>query len=102
MAQFHFNEHIFKLEQEEYASEGITVEHIEFTDNQACLDLLEMKSTGIFSMIDEEISVPRGSDDGFRSKLMVKHSKVCCARGVRLVGVGAMLRCESTARAVCA
>jgi hypothetical protein len=34
--QFHFNEHIFKLEQDEYASEGITVEHITFTDNQVC------------------------------------------------------------------
>jgi hypothetical protein len=35
--QFHFNEHIFKLEQDEYASEGITVEHITFTDNQVGL-----------------------------------------------------------------
>jgi myosin heavy subunit len=79
--QFHFNEHIFKLEQAEYASEGITVEHIEFTDNQACLDLLEMKATGIFAMIDEEINVPRGSDEGFRSKVATKHGKVCvCVR----------------------
>ena len=77
-AQFHFNEHIFKLEQDEYASEGITVEHITFTDNQACLDLLELKSTGIFAMIDEEINVPKGSDEGFKSKLLVKHAK---ARG---------------------
>lgn len=72
--QFHFNEHIFKLEQEEYASEGITVEHIEFSDNQACLDLLELKSTGLFSMIDEEINIPRGSDEGFLSKAITKHS----------------------------
>ena len=74
--QFHFNEHIFKLEQQEYESEGITVEHIEFTDNQACLDLLEMKGTGVFAMIDDEINVPRGSDEGFRSKVVQKHGKV--------------------------
>ena len=74
--QFHFNEHIFKLEQQEYESEGITVEHITFTDNQACLDLLEMKGTGIFAMIDDEINVPKGSDDGFRSKVVQKHAKV--------------------------
>ena len=43
---------------------------------QACLDLLELKSTGIFAMIDEEINVPKGSDEGFKSKLMAKHGKV--------------------------
>jgi myosin heavy subunit len=44
--------------------------------SQACLDLLEMKGTGVFSMIDEEINVPKGSDEGFKSKLLLKHAKV--------------------------
>jgi hypothetical protein len=35
--QFHFNEYIFKLEQAEYASEGIPVDLIEFKDNQPTL-----------------------------------------------------------------
>jgi myosin heavy subunit len=73
--QFHFNEHIFTLEQEEYAKEGVSVDSTDFVDNQACLDLLEKARTGIFSMIDEEISVPKGSDDGLLQKCMRDHGK---------------------------
>eukprot|EP00937_MAST-01D_sp_MAST-1D-sp2_P004504 g4504.t1 len=68
--QFHFNEHIFSMEQEEYTRQGINVEHITYVDNTPCLELLEAKGTGIFAMIDEEINVPRGSDDGFLQKVM--------------------------------
>lgn len=48
--------------------------YYQFEDNQPTLDLLEMKQSGIFSMIDEEISVPRGSDEGLLSKIFQKHS----------------------------
>eukprot|EP01029_Cantina_marsupialis_P007646 TRINITY_DN185_c0_g4_i1.p1 TRINITY_DN185_c0_g4~~TRINITY_DN185_c0_g4_i1.p1 ORF type:complete len:2063 (-),score=796.14 TRINITY_DN185_c0_g4_i1:239-6427(-) len=73
--QFHFNDHIFRMEQDEYKSEGIPVDNIQFIDNQPCLDLLEMRGTGVFSMIDEEINVPKGSDAGFLSKVFQKHNK---------------------------
>jgi len=73
--QFHFNEHIFRIEQEEYEKEGIDVSAIEFADNQPTLDMLEAKSTGIFAMIDEEINVPKGSDLGFLSKVLKAHAK---------------------------
>lgn len=74
--QQHFNSYIFKLEQEEYAREGVPVDLIEFRDNQITLDLLEKpKGEGIFSMIDEEIAVPRGSDEGFLKKVITKHQK---------------------------
>jgi hypothetical protein len=36
-----FNQHIFKLEQEEYAREKIEWSSISFVDNQECLDLIE-------------------------------------------------------------
>lgn len=36
-----FNQHIFKLEQEEYAREKIEWSSITFVDNQECLDLIE-------------------------------------------------------------
>jgi myosin heavy subunit len=71
--QFHFNDHIFSLEQTEYEKEGISVAHITFVDNQPTLDLLEKKGTGIFSMVDEEINVPRGSDDGVLQKILKNH-----------------------------
>jgi myosin heavy subunit len=71
--QFHFNNHIFLMEQQEYAKEGISVSNIQFEDNQSTLDLLELGFTGIFSMIDEEINVPRGSDEQLLSKMFQKH-----------------------------
>jgi myosin heavy subunit len=73
--QFHFNEYIFKIEQAEYASEGVPVDMIEFKDNQPTLDLLEAKAGGVFAMVDEEISVPKGSDEGLVKKLLAKHEK---------------------------
>ena len=67
--QFHFNEHIFKLEQEQYISEGVPVDNITFVDNQPALDLIEKKRIGIIAMIDEEIRTPKGSDIKMLSKL---------------------------------
>nr|XP_018685159.1 PREDICTED: myosin-2-like isoform X2 [Musa acuminata subsp. malaccensis] len=39
--QQHFNRHLFKLEQEEYAQDGIDWAKVEFLDNANCLNLLE-------------------------------------------------------------
>ncbi|KAF9680941.1 hypothetical protein SADUNF_Sadunf06G0173900 [Salix dunnii] len=39
--QQHFNEHVFKMEQEEYRKEAINWSYIEFIDNQDVLDLIE-------------------------------------------------------------
>ena len=72
--QFHFNEHIFKMELTLYEAEGITISASSFVDNQPTLDLLEAKG-GIFSMCDEEIIAPRGSDAGFLSKIQQKYCK---------------------------
>ncbi|THU65874.1 hypothetical protein C4D60_Mb05t08230 [Musa balbisiana] len=39
--QQHFNQHVFKMEQEEYTKEEINWSYIEFVDNQDMLDLIE-------------------------------------------------------------
>jgi myosin heavy subunit len=61
------------MEQELYREEGISIPGTAFVDNQPTLDLLELKSTGVFSMCDEELNVPRGSDEGFLTKVLQKH-----------------------------
>lgn len=38
--QYYFNQHIFKLEQDEYNREGISWQNIAFVDNQDCIDLI--------------------------------------------------------------
>ena len=57
--QFYFNQHIFKLEQEEYVAEGISWDTIEFRDNQSCLDLICKRPLGILLLLDDESNFPR-------------------------------------------
>ena len=71
--QYHFNEHIFKMEITLYAAEGITIADSAFVDNQPTLDMLELPRIGLFAMIDEECIVPKGSDDGFLNKVWKQH-----------------------------
>ncbi|KAI9257701.1 P-loop containing nucleoside triphosphate hydrolase protein [Sporodiniella umbellata] len=66
--QQQFNQHVFKLEQEEYLREKINWTFIEFSDNQKCIELIEAK-LGILALLDEESRLPSGSDQGFVQKL---------------------------------
>ncbi len=66
--QQEFNQHVFKLEQEEYIREELEWKFIEFTDNQPCIDLIESK-LGILSLLDEESRLPSGSDESWMTKL---------------------------------
>ena len=67
--QQEFNQHVFKLEQEEYVKEKIEWSFIEFNDNQPCIDLIENK-VGILSLLDEESRLPAGNDKSWSSKLI--------------------------------
>ncbi|CAI5708000.1 hypothetical protein KXD40_004996 [Peronospora effusa] len=54
--QRHFNQHMLEVEQNDYAKEGIDWKHIDFEDNQECLDLIESKvngKPGIFISLDD-------------------------------------------------
>lgn len=66
--QQEFNQHVFKLEQEEYLREEIDWTFIDFSDNQPCIDLIEAK-LGVLSLLDEESRLPMGSDEHFVTKL---------------------------------
>ena len=50
--QQQFNQHVFKLEQEEYMREKINWTFIEFSDNQKCIEMIEGR-LGILSLLDE-------------------------------------------------
>ena len=66
--QQEFNQHVFKLEQEEYLREQIDWKFIDFSDNQPCIELIEGR-LGILSLLDEESRLPMGSDEQFVTKL---------------------------------
>ncbi|KAJ7083732.1 P-loop containing nucleoside triphosphate hydrolase protein [Mycena belliarum] len=67
-----FNHHMFVLEQEEYAREGIKWEYVNFgLDLQPTIDLIEASGSviGILSCLDEECIMPRATDLTFTNKL---------------------------------
>ncbi len=62
-----FNQRILKDEQELYEREGLGVKKITFVDNQDCINLIESKGNGIFSLLDEESKLPKPSHQHFTS-----------------------------------
>jgi len=68
-----FNHHMFVLEQEEYAKEGIVWQFVDFgMDLQACIELFE-KKLGLLSILEEESMFPKATDKTFEEKLMNNH-----------------------------
>ncbi|KAI8530393.1 hypothetical protein RHMOL_Rhmol11G0054900 [Rhododendron molle] len=59
--QQHFNEHVFKMEQEEYRKEEINWSYVEFIDNQDVLDLIEKHVSQINPWIIYNQAVPEFS-----------------------------------------
>ncbi|CAG8490447.1 5123_t:CDS:10, partial [Diversispora eburnea] len=72
--QQQFNQHVFKLEQEEYVREKINWTFIDFSDNQPCIDLIEGK-LGILSILDEESRRPGSTDETWCNKLYDNFNK---------------------------
>ncbi|CAF1719252.1 unnamed protein product [Brassica napus] len=67
--QHHFNEHVLKMEQDEYKKEEIAWNHIEFPDNREVLQLIEKKPGGIIALLDEACMFPRSTHETFSQKL---------------------------------
>jgi len=65
-----FIELTLKSEQEEYLAEGITWVPVEYFNNKIICDMIEMKHTGIVSLLDEECLRPgEATDLTFLSKM---------------------------------
>ncbi|XP_069984384.1 myosin-IIIb isoform X8 [Penaeus vannamei] len=71
--QYFFNQHIFTWEQQEYMSEGIEVNIVEFADNRPILDMFLAKPMGLLALLDEESRFPQASDQSLVDKF---HSNV--------------------------
>ncbi|XP_051545048.1 unconventional myosin-IXAb isoform X3 [Myxocyprinus asiaticus] len=71
--QHYFNQHIFKLEQEEYRSEGISWHMIDYIDNTACINLISKKPTALLHLLDEECNFPQASNQTLLDKFKRQH-----------------------------
>ncbi|XP_076961004.1 uncharacterized protein LOC143637509, partial [Bidens hawaiensis] len=67
--QQHFNQHVFRMQQDVYNKEEINWSYIEFVDNKDILDLIEKKPGGIISLLDEACMFPKSTPDTFAQKL---------------------------------
>lgn len=66
--QFYFNQHIFKMEQQEYLNEEIPVSVVTFNDNRPLLDLLLNRPMGLLALLDEESHFPNATDTSLVDK----------------------------------
>ncbi|CAM9430236.1 unnamed protein product, partial [Discosporangium mesarthrocarpum] len=57
--QRQFNHHIFVLEQEEYAQEGLDIASIPFRDNQPIIDLIAKKPLGLMIILEDQMLTGR-------------------------------------------
>jgi len=64
-----FNQFVFKIEMQIYEQEGISCDFSDFPDNQDIIDLIQAKQVSIFTLLDEECRLPKGSDQAFVQKL---------------------------------
>ncbi|KAL3945263.1 MAG: hypothetical protein SGBAC_000674 [Bacillariaceae sp.] len=81
--QQQFNRFVFKLEQEEYKTEGIDWSFIDFPDNEEILELIEKKRVGILSILDENCRLSSQSDATFVRGVYDKNSRHPCFSGTQ-------------------
>ncbi|XP_039546731.1 unconventional myosin-IXAa isoform X6 [Pimephales promelas] len=73
--QHYFNQHIFKLEQEEYRAEGITWHNIDYIDNTGCINLISKKPTALLHLLDEECNFPQATNQTLLDKFKRQHER---------------------------
>jgi len=56
------------LEQIEYKNEGIKVSEIQFVDNKACLDMINIAPGGLIDILDEQSYFPKATVDSLLTR----------------------------------
>jgi myosin-5 len=74
--QQQFNTFMLKNEQAEYANEGIDWTFVKFPENQDVLDLIDHRTSGIMSILDDVCRAPGGTDSSFASQVY----KLCATK----------------------
>lgn len=73
--QFFFNQFVFRMEQDEYASEDIQWTGVQFFDNQPRLDLLAKPPYGLIHILADATGFPKADDYSFLEKCHHHHEQ---------------------------
>lgn len=102
-----FVEHVFRLEQEEYARENIVWTRIDYQDNLKILDTLAIKPLNLLALIDEESNFPKvcifpwrsGPRSGFELLLLLLRAQIrpCSRSSTRPLALAAFIFLPNTA-----
>ena len=69
-----FNQHVLAAEQSCYLEEGILFSPVKIPSNQACLDLISSKPSGIFTLLSEQTRLGRKvTDESFLATVDKAH-----------------------------
>ncbi len=75
-----FNHHVFVMESDLYRMEGVDVSSVTFTNNLACIELIEAKGFGLLPALDELCTLGReGTTDADYLEKIDKVRRVLCA-----------------------
>ena len=69
----HFMDFVLKAEQEEYINDKIEWKHIPYKDNTGCINLFSKRPKGLFTLINDESTIPRGSDASLYERFVSTH-----------------------------
>eukprot|EP01018_Ginkgo_biloba_P029722 Gb_18084 [translate_table: standard] len=67
--QQHFIKHVLRMEQEQYKTEEINWNNVDFVDNQDVLDIIEKRPGGIIALLDDACMFPESTDETFAENL---------------------------------
>ncbi|TDH65436.1 hypothetical protein CCR75_008602 [Bremia lactucae] len=63
-----FGRFVFRMEQDQYVAEAIPWQFVEYPTNDVCVEVIEKRHGGIFSLLDEQCLIPRGNDEKLANK----------------------------------
>ena len=69
----HFMDFVLKAEQEEYMNDKIEWKHISYKDNTGCINLFSKRPKGLFTLINDESTIPGGSDASLYERFVSTH-----------------------------
>lgn len=87
--QQQFNQQIFKMEIAEYENEGLSMDSMNFSDNQDSLDLIGL---GIFKLLDDQCKIPKATDARLAQQMYKDFGATAAPTANKLMGNSAMAK----------